>query len=356
MKVAVRSGGAALLTAGSLVALLGAFALTGTPLSGRYLQEFEPRGVVAARPSDIRTVEISEGRERVAFRRKNPESWLLDGTAQEVPADLAAHLETALRFIHRAAPARTIEADDFAGTSLAEFGLDPPAYVVSLGGAAATVATAEFGTLTPAGTSQYVRLLGQARLLLLPRHVGAEWRVVADIARRSLPAGASEARTAAGQAGGFLLPVSMDSIWAVEIVAGGQLHRFERDGAGAWFLHTGQHSHAGGAPTHVADPAKAPMIGAALDAFGATRIEAIASGHLDRGDRERFGLQRPPLLALLYARDSSTPLARVEIGAAADASGFSRYARLAPDGTVVTIAAYEARRLADLAQAAGVSR
>jgi hypothetical protein len=41
----------------------------------------------------------------------------------------------------------------------------------------------------------------------------------------------------------------------------------------------------------------------------------------------RFGLALPPIIVLLYARDSSTPLARLELGTAA--GSFGRYARLA---------------------------
>jgi hypothetical protein len=59
----------------------------------------------------------------------------------------------------------------------------------------------------------------------------------------------------------------------------------------------------------------------------------------------------PTLIVLFYARDSSTPLARLEFGAPADR--LDRYARLAPDGAVVTVAEFEPRRLAELLKAVG---
>ena len=65
----------------------------------------------------------------------------------------------------------------------------------------------------------------------------------------------------------------------------------------------------------------------------------------------RFGLASPPIIVLLYARDSSTPLARLELGTAADS--FDRYARLAPKGDVVTIAKFEVNRLTELLKAVG---
>jgi len=134
-------------------------------------------------------------------------------------------------------------------------------------------------------------------------------------------------------------------------VFAGKLTRFERDGAGEWFRHVGQHSHVGSTNVHVADPAQARMIGAALDAFDEIAVETRVAHGADEAELTRFGLAFPPLIVLLYARDSSTALARLELGAAAD--GFDRYARLAPDGEVVTVAEFEARRLIDLLKAVG---
>jgi hypothetical protein len=57
------------------------------------------------------------------------------------------------------------------------------------------------------------------------------------------------------------------------------------------------------------------------------------------------------LIVLFYARDSSTPLARLEFGASADK--FDRYARLAPDGAVITVADFEPRHLIELLKAVG---
>ena len=63
----------------------------------------------------------------------------------------------------------------------------------------------------------------------------------------------------------LFLPVSMAQVWAVEIVAGGKLTRFERDSAGNWLRHTGQHSHTANARTHVDDQEQARIIAAALE-------------------------------------------------------------------------------------------
>ena len=69
-------------------------------------------------------------------------------------------------------PARTLEPADYAGSHFTEFGLDPPSYVVSLEKADGSVAVADFGTLNPANTSQYVRLVGQPTLYLMILELG----------------------------------------------------------------------------------------------------------------------------------------------------------------------------------------
>jgi hypothetical protein len=353
-----RGSYAALAAAAAMAALITAMALTGAPPGAQNLQRFEPNGIIAAPPSEILTVEIRLGEQRVAFRRQAGGAWAFDQSPPaEAPPELAAHLDAALRFMHVSTPARTLDPAEYRGTRFADFGLDPPACIVSLGAGDRAPTVADFGRLTPAETSQYVRLVGRPTLYLLPRHVGAEWRLTADLAQRAHAAAGiahDGAAPASGRSAALLLPASIAQVWAVEIVAAGKLHRFERDRSGSWFLHVGQHSHGNGAPEHVADPAKAPIIAAAFAAFDETQIESVAAHRPSRGELDRFGLGRPPLIALLYPRDSSTPLARVEIGDMA-ADGFGRYAALAPGGDVVTIAAYEPQRLIELLGAVGAT-
>jgi len=128
------------------------------------------------------------------------------------------------------------------------------------------------------------------------------------------------------------------------------MSRFERDAAGTWFKHMGQHTHAAGAAVHVADPVQAPIIDAAFRAFDAAATEKRV-GPGDALHLEQYGLALPTLIVLLYARDSSTPLARLEFGAPVDE--LDRYARLAPNGPVVTVAEFEPRRLTELLKAVG---
>jgi hypothetical protein len=337
----------AALAAALLIVLLAAITVSGHWPELRQVVPFTGKGLVANAPSDITQVEIRAGQESVAVRRAAG-GWTIDGMAEPVPAELASHIETGLRLLHVSEPAREIAPAELTPASFAEFGLDPPTSVVAVGGAKGPVATVNFGVLNPAGISQYARVGGSPTVYLMPRHVGSEWQVASDMARR-LRAQAEPAVAHRGQS--LFLPVSMAQIWAVEIVAGGKLTRFERDSAGNWFRHTGQHSHTANADTHIADPAQARVIAAALESLDTTAVETRVGRPADAGQVAKFGLAFPPVIVFLYARDNSTAVARVEFGGAADS--LDRYARLAPDGEVVTVAEFEVKRLTDLLKAVG---
>jgi Domain of unknown function (DUF4340) len=305
-----------------------------------------PKGLLGIAPNEIERVEIRSGADRVALRRQ-PGGWTIEGEDGAAPAELVSHVGTALKFLKVSEPSREISAGELAAESFAAFGLDPPSEVVVLETHSAVPTMVNFGTTNPAGTSHYVRLAGAPTVYLMQRHVREEWRLVFDMARR-LQGKAGSA--VANRGADLLLPVSMAQVWAVEIVASGKLTRFERDGAGTWFRHVGQHTHMANGDIHVADPAQAAIIDGAFRAFDAAGTEArVASGEAPH--LVQYGLALPTLIALFYARDSSTPLARLEFGAPADK--LERYARLAPDGAIVTVAEFEPRRLIELLKAVG---
>ena len=329
-----------------LTALLVALVATGRWPELRSKVSFASKGLVAIAPAEVQRVEVRSGPDSVALHRE-PGGWSIEGTQGTVPSELASHLDTALRLANVSEPAREIPASELTAGSFAEFGLNPPANVAVLETQAGPGATVNFGALNPAGTSHYVRLSGAPTVYLLPRHVGAEWRVVFDMARR-LPG--RDEPAAAGRGAGLLLPVSMAEVWAVEIVFAGKLTRFERDAAGNWFRHLGQHAHTDSTAVHVADPAQARIIDTAFSAFDFAAVETRI-GPKAAAQMTQYGLGLPMLMVMFYARDSSTPLVRLEFGAAADS--LDRYARLAPDGAVVTVAEFEVGRLTELLRAVG---
>jgi hypothetical protein len=307
---------------------------------------FTPKGLVATLPGPIERIEIRGEPGSVALRRQAG-GWTIDGAGGAAPAELTSHVDMALKFAAVSEAMREIPPAELAADSFAAFGLDPPNEVAVLESRTGVVATLNFGAANPAGTSHYVRLGGAPTVYLMPRHVAEEWRLVFDMAQRIK----GKADIAGDSRGAdLLLPVSMAQVWAIEIVASGKLTRFERDADGAWFRHLGQHSHAAGANVHVADPAQAAVIDTAFRAFDAAVAETRIAGG-DGGQLAQYGLVLPPLIAMFYARDSSTPLARLEFGAPADK--LDRYARLAPNGPVVTVAEFEPKRLIELLRAVG---
>ena len=334
------------LAAALLLALLVALAATGQWPELRSKVSFSSKGLLTIAPTKIHRVEIRSGSDNVTLDRQ-PGGWSVDAAQVAAPVELASHLDTALRLMNVSEPAREIPASELSPGSFAEFGLDPPANVAVLETQDGVAATVNFGTLNPAGTSHYVRLGGAPTVYLMPRHVGVEWWVVFDMARRLR--GQAESAVA-NRGASLLLPVSIAQVWAIEIVFAGKLTRFERDAAWNWFKHIGQHAHAAGSDAHVADPAQARLIDAAFSAFDAAAVETRI-GPAEPAQLARYGLTLPTLMVLFYARDSSTPLARLEFGAAADS--LDRYARLAPDGAVVTVAEFDVRRLTELLRAVG---
>jgi hypothetical protein len=334
------------LLAVALVALLAVLVLSGQWPALRSKVAFAPKGLLAFAPADVRKVEIRSDGDAVVFRRKEG-AWAIEGLDGTIPAEVAMHIETALRLVAVSEPAREIPGAELNAASFAGFGLDPPATVAVIEAAEGATTLVNVGALNPANTSHYVRVSGRPAVYLMPRHLGDEWRLTFDMTRRLRgPAGADRANRGKS----LLLPVSMAEVWALEIVFAGKLTRFERDASGNWFRHLGQHNHAPGNVVHVADPEQARIIAAALRAFDAAAIETRI-GAADPSHLARYGLDLPTLIVLVFARGAATPLARLEFGASADS--LDRYARLAPDGAVVTVAEFEMRRLTDLLRAVG---
>lgn len=334
------------LAATVLLLLLGALVMTGQWPGLRSKVSFSPKGLVAIAPMDVRRVELRSGADSVGLLRA-PSGWSIDGADDPLPADLSSHLVTALRLVNVSEPAREIQAGELTADSFAAFGLDPPVSVAVLESRTGTMATLNFGTLNPAGTSHYVRLGGAPTVYLMSRHVGEEWHLVLDMVRRIKE---QTGAAAASRGTSLLLPVSMAQVWAVEIVSQGKLTRFERDTAGNWFRHVGQHSHGAAGDAHVADAAQARVIDSAFRGLDGAAVEArIAPA--EAAELARYGLTLPELIVLPYARDSSVPLTRLEFGAMAD--GLDRYARLTSDRAVVTVAEFEVRRLTELLKAVG---
>jgi hypothetical protein len=337
-------GGAAV--AVLIVSSFVVLAITGKTTGEREIGFSEAHGLISTPPAGIVGVELRASKARAAFLKSEAGSWTLAKANGVVPAELALHIDSALQFMHVSEPARTLGPRELQGVNFAEFGLDPPALRVTLTKADGASAVVYFGSLNPATTSQYARVVGETALYIVPRHVGAEWEVALDLAKR-LPHAADDGEGNSRSAANWLLPASIEQIWAIEIIFQGRLHRLERDSAGSWLLHIGQHSHLAGAPAHFADPAQAERIASTLAGLDQAEIESLLPNAAKANALDSFGLDRPKVIALLYARDNSSPLVRIEVGATAQDS-FSQYARVNRSDDVAKIAAYQIDRVIDL--------
>jgi Domain of unknown function (DUF4340) len=163
--------------------------------------------------------------------------------------------------------------------------------------------------------------------------------------RSRLPEGAAETIHGA-QGSRMLLPVAVEALGAIEIGHAGTLHRFERDGTGAWFYH-GVHTDAQAAHAHQTDPVQAQTIDKAFGALGRTRMERQLKLDVQSG---AYGLTSPQLIMIIYAKGNPLPMAQFAVGDVAP-DGLSRYVLPVGGNHAVTIANYQIDNLLNLIQA-----
>ena len=319
-----------------MAALIAVIAVTGRWPVDAPRTHVESAGILSIPAERVTRVELSARGQLDRFSRNTREGWLVNGAPAGSVA--AGHIDTALRLLSAAVPRRVLAADEYNAGQLAEYGLDPPRSMLVVSEASGSATRLGFGEATPAQNAQYVRIMGRPELYLLPRDVGEEWQLARDMAERAVA--------------DLLLPVSISQVWAIEIVSGGALYRFERDPAGLWFHHTGQHVHTPGGFVHHADPAQAPLIEAELAGLDQSPVRRIVARHPDAAALANCGLEHPATILLLYSRDTAGPVARVELGStAADSS--DRYARIQQSDSLVTAPDNAAGHLATLVRLAG---
>jgi uncharacterized protein DUF4340 len=318
-----------------MAGLIGAIALTGRWPVDAPRTHVEAGGILSASAEQVRRVEIVEGERRIVLSREPNGGWLVN----DAPLGAAAldHINTALRLLANAPPRRVLAIGEYDPGQLAEFGLDPPRFVVAVSEAGGGATRISFGEATPAQNAQYVQLIGRPELYLLPRDVGEEWQLTRDFAQR---------------APDLLLPVSIAQIWVLEIVSHGALYRFERDPSGLWFHHVSQHVHLPGGLVHRADPATASLIEAELAALDRVPVANIVARHPGAGVLDTSGLAHPAAILLLYSRDSAGPVARVEFGDPAVEEG-NRYVRIQQSDLLAVVPSDAAAHLARLLQITG---
>ena len=332
----------------AMVALIGAISLTGRwPGGAIVLRDPEVRGILAVPADQVARVQVSTGEKDLVFLRGSEGGWLVNGA--ETEKAVSDHVDAALRMLNVSSPPRVLKPGDYTAVQVADFGLDPPHLLVFVVAKTGKTSSVTFGEATPAQNAQYVRVIGHPDLYLMPRYVGVEWELAVDMARRLSPTDTNDTQRPSI----LLLPMSMATISTVEILENGALTRFERDPEGDWFHHVGQHTHGPGGLVHKADPQLAPLLAAELTALEGASIESIVMQHPDPDSLDEFGLEHPSSVMLLYTRDSSRAVARVELGKPTR-DGLGRYARVRETDNVVTVPSYAAAHLEKLLQLAGV--
>jgi hypothetical protein len=328
------AGSLGVMAACLMAGLLGAIAITGRWPVDAPRTHAEAAGILTLPTERVARIEFFADGQRTVFSRNPAAGWLFNDTATG-PA-VAGHIDTAVRLLTVSTPRRVLAAGEYSPDQLAEYGLDPPRFVLAIADSGGDTTRVSFGEATPAQNAQYVRIMGRPELYLLPRDVGEEWQLARDMGARGAE---------------LLLPVSIAQLWAVEIVSRGALYRFERDPAGLWFHHVGQHVHLPGGFVHQADPTLAPLIEAELAGLDRLSIARIVARHPDAAGLASAGLEHPATILLLYSRDTAGPVARIEFGHPA-ADDLDRYARIQQSDALVVVSD-SARHLAALLQLAG---
>jgi hypothetical protein len=156
------------------LAVLAVLATTGhRPEPG--LARFEAAGImVTISVEDVTAVDVRANDLRWRFERFGAGGQVGAGSAA-AGVDFGRHVELGLRFLHVSAPQGHVKSDELQATSRAEFGLDPPHYVVSVEASGGRVMAVAFGTANFQGHAQYAQIGVGPDVVLLPRYVGEAW-------------------------------------------------------------------------------------------------------------------------------------------------------------------------------------
>jgi hypothetical protein len=166
-------------------AALAAIAIIALAAHGRRpdpgLVRFRADGVMAEVPPErVSEVVVSRGERRWRFAKVEGHAWTRAAGMAALDEETRVRLERGLHFLHVSGPERVMTRDELAGTPLADLGLDPPRFTVSVRAGGTGPITVEFGALNPQGLSQYARVRGRSEIVLLPSFVGEPWGHVVD--------------------------------------------------------------------------------------------------------------------------------------------------------------------------------
>ena len=141
------------------------------------LVRFQAAGVMQGiAPDDVTEARVTAGTRGWRFTRGDDGGWRAAAAAQD-----AARVADGVRLLHASAPQRTLEQQELGDARLAEFGLDPPRYVVTVIAPGHAAFSVRFGDSNPQGLAQYAQVAGRHELVLLPRYVGEAWEAATGL-------------------------------------------------------------------------------------------------------------------------------------------------------------------------------
>jgi len=167
---------AALVASSSLIML----ALTGRrPEPG--LARFEAAGVMLAIPvGAVTVVDVRAAEGHWRFERTDG-GWRVASGSAPPSSGFGTSIDAGLRFLHVSAPQRRLAAAELETTFLADFGLDPPRYVIAVQASDARTLSVAFGVANPQGLAQYAQVGSESDVILLPRYVGEAWEAATGL-------------------------------------------------------------------------------------------------------------------------------------------------------------------------------
>lgn len=166
--------------AGLALVYLAAMAATGMAPQRRQLVRFEAAGLMTQVPAAVANVVIEQAGARYAFTRTEG-GWRAAGVP--MPAARAEQLELALKLLHTARAVRTLARGARNAEALAEFGLEPPRYVVRATMTDGGHVAIAFGKPGAEEVLQYARVEGSESVELLSSFVGDAWQRVVEASR-----------------------------------------------------------------------------------------------------------------------------------------------------------------------------
>jgi hypothetical protein len=161
------------------LAYLAVMVVNGALPRQRQLVKFEAKGVLRIEPELVRLVTLSRGGRQAQLLRSAEGGWTLERGGAVGP-EVARHLETAVKMLHRSPPVREIAPEELAGVDRGPFGLGDPSLLAALAGPGGPVLSVRFGAHNPEGFLQYMAIEGDPKLYLMSRFIGAEWLAAFD--------------------------------------------------------------------------------------------------------------------------------------------------------------------------------